>query len=56
MKRNQPGDKQLAWQLLQQVVDNDLEGKEKETAKHIKKMEFYYFILKTPRLWRMINF
>ncbi len=28
MKRNQPGDKQRARQLLQQVVDNDLEGKE----------------------------
>lgn len=31
MKRNQPGDKQKARQLLQQVVDRDLEGK--ETAK-----------------------
>jgi tetratricopeptide (TPR) repeat protein len=31
LKRNQPGDKQQARQLLQQVVDNDLE--EKETAK-----------------------
>jgi tetratricopeptide (TPR) repeat protein len=31
MKRNQPGDKQTARQLLQQVVQNDLEGK--ETAK-----------------------
>ena len=30
MKRNQPGDKQKARQLLQQVVDRDLE--EKETA------------------------
>ncbi len=28
MKRNQPGDKQQAKQLLQQVVANDLEGKE----------------------------
>jgi tetratricopeptide (TPR) repeat protein len=28
MKRNQPGDKQQARRLLQQVIDNDLEGKE----------------------------
>lgn len=28
MKRNQPGDKQTAKQLLQQVVDQDLEGKD----------------------------
>ncbi len=28
MKRNQPGDKQKARQLLEQVVQNDLEGKE----------------------------
>ncbi|HMG67676.1 MAG TPA: tetratricopeptide repeat protein [Chitinophagaceae bacterium] len=28
MKRNQPGDKQKAKQLLQQVVDEDLEGKD----------------------------
>ena len=28
MKRNQPGDKQTAKQLLKQVVDDDLEGKE----------------------------
>jgi tetratricopeptide (TPR) repeat protein len=27
MKRNQPGDKQTAKQLLQQVVQNNLEGK-----------------------------
>jgi tetratricopeptide (TPR) repeat protein len=32
MKRNQPGDKQTAKQLLQQVVQNDLDGK--ETAQH----------------------
>jgi tetratricopeptide (TPR) repeat protein len=32
LKRNQPGDKQQARQLLQQVVDNDLKGK--ETAQH----------------------
>jgi tetratricopeptide (TPR) repeat protein len=31
LKRNQPGDKKQARQLLQQVVDNDLE--EKETAR-----------------------
>jgi tetratricopeptide (TPR) repeat protein len=28
LKRNHPGDKQRAQKLLQQVVDNDLEGKE----------------------------
>ncbi len=37
MKRNQPGDKQQARQLLQQVVQNDLE--EKETAQQwLKKL------------------
>ncbi len=37
MKRNLPGDKQKAKQLLQQVVDKDLEGK--ETAKQwLKKL------------------
>jgi hypothetical protein len=28
MKRNRPGDKQAAKVLLEQVVQNDLEGKE----------------------------
>ena len=35
MKRNQPGDKQKAKQLLQQVIDNDLDGK--ETARQWRK-------------------
>ena len=36
MRRNQPGDTEMAKQLLQQVVDNDLEGK-KEAEKWLEK-------------------
>ncbi len=38
MKRNQPGDKQLARQLLKQIVQNDLEGK--ETAEQLLKKKW----------------
>ena len=36
MKRNQPGDNETAKQLLQQVVENDLEGK-KDAEEWLKK-------------------
>ena len=37
LKRNQPGDKQRARELLQQVVDNDIEGK-KIAQRWLKKL------------------